>query len=326
MRKLFFSRFFGVMAAGVALAVAALNGAQAQDYPAKPVHIIAPFAAGGSGDVTTRLVADYLGKRWNQPVVVENRAGGGGLIGSNDVKRAAPDGYTLLMGYDALTSFSLFIKDSGFEAARDLAPVSLLVRYPLALLATASLPAKTLPELISYAKANPGKVNFGIITNAPGHLYGLVLAQKAGIDYTMIPYASAQALTAAMLSGESHTTLSLYGSFVPAIKDGRVRALAVAAPARMRDAPAVPTFRENGIDIDAAVWYGLFAPAATPAPIIARASQAAQEWVKQPAAQETAAKLAMELVGSTPQELAKVVADDTAARAAAAKLGKIEPK
>jgi len=299
---------------------------QAQDYPSRPVKIVAPFAAGGSGDATTRLVADYMNRQWNQPVIVENRAGAGGLIGSNDVKRAAPDGYTLLMGTDSMTSFSVFVKDAGYDAARDAAPISLLVRYPLALIASASLPAKTTQEALAYAKANPAKINFGMVTNSPSHLYALALEQKAGIDYTIIPYAGAAALTASMLSGDSQLTLSLYGSFLPAIRDGRVRALAVAGTSRMKGAEGVPTFREGGVDLVAAVWYALFAPPGTPAPIITRVNAAAVEWTHTPAAAEAANKLAMELVGSSPEELARVVAEDTAARAAAARLGKIQPQ
>jgi tripartite-type tricarboxylate transporter receptor subunit TctC len=297
----------------------------AQTFPTKPVHIIAPFAAGGSGDATTRLVGDYLSKQWGQPVVVENRAGAGGVIGTVDVKRSAPDGYTLLMSTDGLTSLSVFIKDAGVEP-RDLAPISLLVRYPLALLSSTTLSAKTVPEVIAYAKANPGKINFGIVTNTPGHLYAYALAQRAGIDYTMVPYAGAAALTASMLSGDSQLTFSLYGSFVAAIRDGKVRALAVAAANRMKGAESVPTLRENGVDLVASVWYGLFAPLNTPPAVITKINATSVEWTRTPAAAELAAKFYMELVGSTPEELARVVAEDTQTRATAARLGKIQPQ
>ncbi len=317
--------------AGIALSLAVMLGAatgmaQAQDYPTKPIKLIGPFAAGGSGDVTARLIADFLEKRWGQSVIVENRVGGGGLLGSDAVKRAAPDGYTLLMGYDGITSFSLFLKDNTLDQTKDLAPISLLVRYPLVMLTSTALPVKTTQEFIAYAKANPGKINYGIITNSPSHLYGALLAKKAGLDMAFIPYPGAAALTQSMLAGETHATMSLYGSFVPAIKDGKVIALNSMSTERMKQAPDVPTMREGGVDILASIWYGLFAPAGTPQPIIDKLAAAAKDWTKAPNVIEQAERLRMDLVGGTPAELAKLIVDDTAARAEAAKAGNIQPQ
>jgi tripartite-type tricarboxylate transporter receptor subunit TctC len=299
---------------------------QSSDYPTRPIHLIGPFAAGGSGDLIARLTAAYLNKAWGQSVIVENRPAGGATVGSNDVKRATPDGYTLLMGYDAITNFSLFIKDNTFDATKDVVPISLVARYPLAMLMNTAVPAKTLPELISYAKANPGKLNYATLLNSPGHLYGLLFMKRAGVDLTLIPYPSAASMTQAVLADESQVTLSLYGSFIGGIKDGKIKAIGVTQPQRMQLIPDVPTFAESGVNLNASVWFGLFAPVGTPQPIIAKIAAATKEMVKQPDVIEQAGRLQIELVGSTPEELAKVVAEDTVTRAEAAKIGNIQPQ
>ena len=158
------SRFVFTLAVA---AIASAAGAQAPDYPNKPVRIIGPFAPGASGDLTARLLADFLEKRWSQPFIVENKIGAAGLIGANELKRSPPDGYTLMLGYDSMTTFSVFVKDNSFDPAKDVAPVSLLVRFPLVLMTSTAFAPSTLAELLAYAKANPGKVNLAAQTNSP---------------------------------------------------------------------------------------------------------------------------------------------------------------
>jgi tripartite-type tricarboxylate transporter receptor subunit TctC len=311
----------------VAAAVLGANPSLGQsDYPSRSIRMIAPFAAGASGDLTARSLGDYFSKQWGQSVVVDNRPGAGGLIGANEAKRAAPDGYTLLLGYDAVTTFSLFVKDNTFDPLKDLAPVSLLVRYPLVLLTSTSLPVNDWNEFAAYAKANPGKVNFAITTNSPGHLAVLGLMKRAGLSFTLIPYPGAAALTQSVVSGESNATFSAYGAFAPHIKSGKARLIAVAGPNRLKQASSVATLREDGVDLVMPVWYALFGIAGTPEAIVNKLNQGAVSFLKTPAAELQFDRLDMEIVASTPAELARTVVDEMKFRAEAAKVGNLQPQ
>lgn len=300
-------------------------GAQsAADYPSKPIKIIGPFAAGRSGDIMSRMIADHLQKKWGQSVIVENQPGGGSLVGAQNVKRSAPDGYTIMLGYDSLAMFNIFLKNPDIDTQKELTPISYFSRYPLVMLSSAKQPYKNLKELIAYAKANPGKVNFAMQTNAPVHLFGAMVASKAGINWQMIPYTAAAALNQSLLADESHVTLTLYSALSGAIGEGKIRALGVFSDQRTPLAPGVPTMKEQGMDVSATIWYGIFGPAGIPRPIVDKLSKAIQDMVKEPAVIEQAKKMNMELVGSTPEVLAKTLADDLRLRAEAGKIANIQ--
>jgi tripartite-type tricarboxylate transporter receptor subunit TctC len=201
-----------------------------------------------------------------------------------------------------------------------------LVRFPLVLVTSTAFAPTTLAELIAYAKANPGKVNLAAQTNSPAHLTSLLFMKKAGVDVALVPYAAAAALTQSVLTNETHGTFGAWGPFRPHVAGGKVRAIAVAAPARLKDLPNVPTLKESGIDASWTVWYALFAPAGTPAPVVGKLAAASAEFVKVPTVIEQFNKLSMEVVSSTPAELARTIAEDTAARAEAARLGNVQPQ
>jgi tripartite-type tricarboxylate transporter receptor subunit TctC len=298
----------------------------AQEYPSKPVRILAPFAAGASGDIITRTAAEYFEKQTRQAFVTENRPGAGGIVGSNEAKRAAPDGYTLLLGIDAFTQFPLFQKDATFDLQKDMAPISMLARVPLVLIGNTSSPAKSFNEMVAYAKANPGKLNYGAVPASPGHLFAFLLMNKAAIDLTIVPYQAAVAMTQSIVSNETQVYVSIYGSNAGHVKAGKLVVLAVIGPQRQKWDPSVPTLSELKIPINMSVWWALFAPNGTPQPIIQRLAALSAELVKQPFALERFEKLALEPVGSTPAELAKQVAEDTRERAEAARIGKIQPQ
>ncbi len=315
-----------LLAVCLAAFVGTAHAQSAADYPSKPIKLVGPFAAGRSGDIMARMIADHLQKKWGQSVIVENQAGGGSLIGTQQVKRAAPDGYTLLLGYDSLAMFNIFLKNPEIEPQKDLTPISYFSRYPLVLLSSAKQPYTTFKEMVAYAKANPGKVNLAMQTNAPVHLFGALIANRAGIDWQMIPYTAAAALNQSLLADETHVTLTLYSALSGSIEEGKIRALAVLADERSPLAPGVPTLKEQGMDITATVWYGLFGPGGMPKPIVNKLSKAIQDMVKDPGVVEQAKKMNMELVGSTPEVLAKTLADDLKIRAEAGKIANIKPE
>ena len=238
----------------VAICLAAMiGGAHAQsvaDYPSKPVKIVGPFAASSSGDIMARMMADYMQKRWGQTIIIENQAGGGSLIGTQQVKRAPPDGYTLLLGFNSLAMFDIFLKNPDIDTQKELTPISYFSRYNLVMLSSAKQPYKDFKELVAYAKANPGKVNFAMQANAPVHLFGALIANKAGIDWQNIPYTAAAALDPQpLLADETHVTLTLYSGLASQIQEGKIRALAVLADERTPLAPGVPTLKEQGLDL-----------------------------------------------------------------------------
>jgi len=300
--------------------------ATAQEYPARPVKIIAPFAPGATGDLTARTAADFFEKQLKQSFIVENRSGAGGVLGANETKRAPADGYTLMLGLDGMTMFPIFIKDNTIDIQKDFAPISVLARFPLVMLGNTAAPAKTLGEFVAYAKANPGKLNFGIVPNSPSQLFGILLMNKAGIDMVMVPYTSAVALTQALVSNTVQATASVYGSFASNVAAGKIAVLGVAGPNRLKAYPPAPTMAEAGAPVNMLVWYALMAPAGTPQPVIQRLAAASAELSKQPEAIARFDKLGIEWGGAGPAELARMISDDVRDRSEAARIGKIQPQ
>jgi tripartite-type tricarboxylate transporter receptor subunit TctC len=310
-----------------AVGLTAAAFAQQPDYPGKPIRLVVPAQPGTSLDVLGRSITDFLAKRFNQSAYVENKAGAGGVLGANEVKTAAPDGYTLLFSYDAMVNYPLFIKDNTFVLSRDLAPISLVAGFPLLLLATSTMPAKTLPEIVAYAKANPGKVNFGMIPNTGAQLLGIQFGRQAAINVTLVPYSTSVLMMAGALSGDIQIVPSEYAGAAEGLRSGKLRAFGVAASnGRIKQDPSIATLKEQGLDIVSEVWYGVFAPKATPTAVIGSLGAALVDFAKQPDMIDRASKLGLDMVGSTPAEFAKRIADDTASRAEAARAGGIQPK
>lgn len=275
--------------------------ASAQQFPSKPVRFIVITAAGGTTDITARLVGRHMEQRLGQPVVVENRPGANGTIAANFVKTSPPDGYTLLVG--GMSMNSTFVKNNAVDAAKELLPVSNLQSGAFYLFTRASLPVKTMGEFIAYAKANPGKLNFGASSSLTT-LAAEALKLKTGMTFTVVPYKGAAPIVPAMLSGEADFTIDSLPTFQPHIQAGKVNALMVAAPKRAAAMPSIPSSPESGLgDFESGFYIGLWAPLGTPAPVIQRLASDAAAVMKIPEVVETMAKMGTEAVGSTPQEL-----------------------
>ena len=262
MRSLFAAAFAGLLVL--------LSPAHAQNWPQRQVTIVVPFGAGGSADLLARILATHMQVKYNVPVVVENRAGAGGSIGTGYVAKAAPDGYTLLLGTvsSIAVNAALYTK-LPFDVDKDLQPVAQLVSFPNLLIINPKLPAKTLPELIAYLKANEGKVNYGSSgLGTSSHLTIVMLEQAIGTKMTHVPFKSTGDVVNTMLSGNIDLAFDSMTTVWPHAEKGTVRAIAVSTPTRSSSAPDVPAIAETIKGFEATAWQGLFAPAGTPRPIV----------------------------------------------------------
>jgi len=244
--------------------------ANAQDYPARPIRLVVPIGPGGGTDILARHMAQKMSERLRQGVVVENRPGAGSIIGTEYVAKAAPDGYTLLVGgiFNMVMNKAL-VKSLPYEPLRDFVPLGYISGYPFALVARADLPA-TLADFVHYAKQHPGKLTYG----SPGlgtlqHVWGTILVKSLGLDMVHVPFKAAPAVHQEMLAGRIDLMMDNLSAVKHHVQSGRLRAYAVSSPARTRELEGVPTLKESGVDFEGESWFALFAPAATPAPIAA---------------------------------------------------------
>ncbi len=257
--------------AGLIFAVCALvTAAQAQEWPQKQVTIVVPFAAGGSADLLARILQQHLQQKFGVPFVVENRSGAGGSIGAGFVAKAPADGYTLLVGTVSSNAINAFLYTKlNFDVARDFQPVSLLVRFPNLLFVNPKLPAKTVPELVAYLKANAGKVNYGSSGNGTSsHLSAVMFEIATGTKMTHVPFRSTAEVVNSMIGGHIDLAIDSMTTTWPHAQSGAVRAIGVTTPQRSPTAPDVPTIGETLTGYEATAWQGLFAPAGTPRPIV----------------------------------------------------------
>ena len=283
--------------------------AAAQTYPAKPVRIVCPSPPGGGIDTLARLFGERLAKGLGQPVVVDNKPGGSGNIGTEYVARqAAPDGYTLLLNSDGVVTNTLVFNNLQYEPFRDFQPISILTRNSWALVINPKVPAQNLAEFIKLAKASPGALEYGSSgIGAPHHLAVEYFQAMAGVKLHHIPYKGAGQFIAAVMAGEVKAVITNLPQLLPHIQSGRVRAMGVWSENRISFAPDIPTMKEQGLPGAAAAvgtWHALFAPAGTPRPIVNRLQSeivkvlADHEWVS-----ARLASVGFEPVGSTPEEL-----------------------
>ena len=309
--------FFSSLAAA-ALVAAMPGGAFAQgaaSYPAKPIRIVVPFAPGGTSDVLSRAIGQKLNALWGQPVVVENKPGAGGNIGAEQVARSQPDGYTLLMiDVGTLTISPSVFRKLGYDPIKDFAPVTMVAFSPHALVVHPSVPAKTVPELIAYAKSKPDGVNFG--NSGVGTLIQLAAEQfktLTGIKLTQVPYKGGAQSVLGVMSGEVEMTLNGLLATLPHIKSGKLRALAVAGLKRSDALPDVPTLDEAALSgFQSGSWQGLLAPAGTPKDIVAKLNAAVVEILKTPDMKQQLAGQGAEVVADTPEQFAAFLRDDLA--------------
>ncbi|MFM7011389.1 MAG: Bug family tripartite tricarboxylate transporter substrate binding protein [Betaproteobacteria bacterium] len=278
-------------------------------YPTQPIRLIVSFAAGGPTDIFARLVASKLEKELGQPIIVENKPGGGSNIGSDFVAKAKPDGYTLLIGTVANATNMGIYKNLGYDTARDFAPITQIMSSPSVLVVNNNLPVRSLSELIEYAKARPGKLSYAS-SGAGGmqHHAGELLKLRAGIDVIHIPYKGAAPALTDVIGGTVDFGFKTASGVMPAILSGKVRPLAVAGSARLAQLPDVPTMAEAGMpDLEADSWNGLFAPAGTPPAIINRLADATIAILKTPEIKERFAAISATPVGSSPEEFSTYV-------------------
>ena len=273
--------FAGLLLAIAVFAQPAQAQDQAKDWPARQITIVVPFGAGGSADLLARILAAQMQARFGQPVVVENRAGAGGSIGTDYVAKAAPDGYTLLLGTvsSIAVNAALYAK-LPFDVDKDLQPITQLVSFPNLLFINPKLPVNTVPELIAYLKKNEGKVNYGSSgVGTSGHLSVVMFEQAIGTKMTHVPYKSTGDVVNSMLGGNIDLAIDSMTTVWPHAKQGTVRALGVTTPQRSASAPDVPAIGETVKGYEAVAWQGLFAPAGTPKPIVDKiAAEAKRIW------------------------------------------------
>jgi tripartite-type tricarboxylate transporter receptor subunit TctC len=302
------SRLTGFLAA---LLFAGLVSAQA--FPTRPVRIVVPFPPAGAVDILGRVVGDKLGAKWKQSVVIENRPGGGTVLGTDIVAKAPADGYSILLAVTSLAINESLVGKLPFDAVKDFAPLTLAAIAPNILVVSPSVPANNVAELIAYAKANPGKLNYGSPGNGSAmHLSGELFKAAAGINVIHIPYKGTQPVINGLLGGEVAYTFDAGVSLVH-VKAGKLKALAVTSPRRAAIAPELPTMAEAGLPgVEAQSWYGFLMPAGTPAPIVDQASRDINEALKDPEVRERLNRVALEPVGTTPAEFARYLQADIA--------------
>ncbi len=301
-------------ALGASLALVAA-WASAQTYPVKPIRIVVPFPPGGATDILARDVAQKLTEAWGQQVIVDNRPGAGGNIGSELVAHSAPDGYTLEMGTVGTHAInaSLYAK-MPYDHVKDFAPVILVAGVPNVLVVNTAVPANSVAELIAYAKANPGKLNFASSGNGTSiHLSGELFKVMAGVQMTHIPYKGSAPAMQDLLGGQVQLMFDNLPPSLPQIKAGKVRALAVTSLTRAPALPDVPTVAESGLPgFEASSWFGILAPAGTPPAIVAKLNAEIAKWLATPEAKEKLAKQGANAAGGTPEDFAKHIAAETA--------------
>ncbi len=299
--------------------------ASAQDYPNKPIRIIIPYAAGGGNDIIVRVISPEISKNLGQPLVVENKPGAQGIIAAESVAKSAPDGYTILMGPSGpMTINPATYSKLPYDPVRDFEPISLICQFPLLVTVNANAPIHSVKELIDQAKANPDKANYASsagIFQVTTELF----KQRTGSNFVMIPYKSSGESVQAVLSGQVMVAIVDPPPASGPLKGGRLRALAVTSGKRHPSWPDVPTMAEAGVpDMEVPVWTAFFAPAKTPAAIVARLQSEVARAVHTPEVKQRFAEMGLDPVGSTPEELGAVVARDIAKYSAVAKAANIK--
>ena len=295
-----------------ALAAPALTLAQT-DWPAKPVRIVVPFAPGGTTDITARVIGEQLSQVFKQSFVIDNKAGAGGNVGATEVARAAPDGYTFLMGTPGTQAINQFLYPSmPYDTAKDLIPVSFVVRVPNVLLVHPGLGVRTIAEFVAKAKAQPGSMSYGSPGNgSTGHLSTELFKGRAGVFAVHIPYRGSGPMLLDLMAGQIQMAIDNLPSAIPHIRAGKLVALGVTSTTRNAQLPDVPTIASVLPDYAAESWFVLVAPAGTPAAIINRMSAEVDRILKKPEIIERFKGLGADPVGGTPEQLGQFIAAET---------------
>jgi len=293
----------------ISLFGAALAGvATAQTYPAKPVRIVVPFAAGGGVDVTARILAQGLTERLGQMVFVENRTGASGIIGTEFVAKSAPDGYTLLVGSQTTQAVVPAMYKTSYDGARDFAPVTVIATSPLLIVAHPSLPVKTVKDLIALAKARPGQLTFGAASGGTPHMAGELFKLTAKVDLLFVPYKGEGPAVSDAMGGQISLVFSNLPVVLPLTRSGKLRGIAVTSAQRVPTAAEFPTVAESGLPgFEANTWFGCLAPAGTPADVIGRLNAEAARALSTSAVKERMAGMGLFVVANKPEEFAELL-------------------
>ena len=313
---MFAARFATIGRVMLGVATCLPMAAHAQEtYPSRAVKIVVPFAPGGATDITARLIGDRLAKKWNQPVVIENHPGAGGNVGSNLVAKAAPDGYTLLVGVTGSHSINTsLMKSMPYHPLRDFEPLTLATVFPNAIVVNAKVPANNLADLIALVKANPNAYSYGSDGNGTAsHLTMELLKAKGGFNATHIPYKGGAPMVADLLGGQIQIGITGLPAVQQQVKAGTIKLIAITTGQRMPAYPTYPTIAEQGFaGFAAAPWAGFFAPKGTPAAIVARVSGDLVEVMQLPDVQQKMLEMGSQLVPNSPSEFRKFVEDEIA--------------
>ena len=320
-------REFLKLAGAVAAAPAFPRIASALDYPARPVRIIAGFAAGGGVDITARLIGQWLTERLGQSFVIENRPGAGGNIGTEAVVNAAPDGYTLLLATVPNAVNASLYEKLNFNFIRDIAPVAGIIRVPMVILLNPSVPAKTVPEFIGYAKANPGKVNMASAGNGSApHMAGELFKMMAGVNLVHVPYRGQGPALTDLLGGQVQVLFATTPGTTDYITTGKLRALAVTSASRAEVLPELPTVGDFVPGYEASQWYGIGAPKNTPAEIVGKLNKEINAAIADPGMKARFAAIGGEPLPGSPAEFGKLIAEETEKWAKVVRAAGIKPE
>ena len=317
-----------MLGASAAIWLSALTAAGAQEYPDRPVHLIVPFPPGGGADILARTVQSRLAQALGKPIVIENKPGAGGNVGAEYVAKAAPDGYTLLYGTNGTHGINVSLyRNLRFDPLKDFIPVSRMTTIATMLIVNTQFPVTSVEELIRYAKANPGKVNFASAGNGTtSHLAGELLKTMAGIDIVHVPYRGGALAVTDLIGGQVQMMIDVMPNAYPLARDGRARGIAVATATRYPGAPEYPTIAESGVPgFEASAWDGIFVPVGTPAPIVARLNAAIRETVEDPQVGEALKARGAQPMPNSPEAFARHIAESSekwarAVRASGAKI------
>ncbi|HKU07985.1 MAG TPA: tripartite tricarboxylate transporter substrate binding protein [Bradyrhizobium sp.] len=308
---------------------ATFTAAQAQDFPTRPITLVIPFAPGGSTTIVGRGVAEKMGELLGEKIIVDNRPGAGGTVGTRAVAKSEPDGYTLVLGYTGTLAIgpSLY-KNVGYDPRKDFAPIGMIGNAPNSLVVNPTFPAKTLAELIAYAKANPGKVNFGSAgAGTASHITGEYFARAAGITLVHIPYKGTGPALTDLLGGHIPMAFAPIPASHTNVAAGKLRALAVTSTTRSGLLPDVPTIAESGIaGFDASLYYGLAAPAGTPRPIIDKLNKALRDALASDVVKRQLGNDGTDITPGSPEDYAGLIDKDEKKWAQLVKASGVEPE
>jgi tripartite-type tricarboxylate transporter receptor subunit TctC len=298
------------IAAAISLRAVPAAAQISQTWPSRPITLVVPFTSGTTSDLVARALGEHLSRALGQPVVIDNRGGAGGNLGGAVVARAAPDGYTLLLATTGPAATNkLMYKDMPFDPQRDFAPIMLIGKSPVIIVASQRLAVTSLKELIDRAKANPDKLTAGFPGNGTlGHVTGELLQQRAGIAFGHVQYRGSTPIITDLLGGHIDFAMDSMAAYVPNIKEGTIRALAIAGASRWPGLPDVPTIGEAGVPIEASVWYALLAPVGTPPEIIAKVNAAANEALNAKQTKDIFDNLGIVSAGDSPATLKTFIA------------------